>query len=75
MFKVLLAFAYYTRAIMKGGVKMLTNIIKNPKTKKVVGIVSVIIAGLLAVDEAISEQKRDEEIEDMKKTISELKKK
>ena len=54
---------------------MLKNIIKNPKTKKVVGIVSVIIAGLLAVDEAISEQKRDEEIEDMKKTISELKKK
>ena len=75
MFKVLLAFADYTRAIMKGGVNMLKNIIKNPKTKKVVGIVSVIIAGLLAVDEAISEQKRDEEIEDMKKTISELKKK
>ena len=54
---------------------MLKDIIKNPRTKKIMGIVSVIIAGLLAVDEAIAEQKRDEEIEDMKKSISELQKK
>ena len=72
---VLLAFAKYAFSVMKGGIEMLLDIIKSPTVKKVMGIVSVVIAGVVAVDNALSEQKKDKEFEDMKNAISELQKK
>ena len=54
---------------------MLLDIIKSPTAKKVMDILSVVIAGVVAVDNALSEQKKDKEFEDMKNAISELQKK
>lgn len=42
-------------------------------TKKVIGIVSALAMGCIAVTNALSEQKKNIEFEEMKKTLSELK--
>lgn len=49
--------------------------IQNPIAKKGLGIASALFMGVVAVSSALSEQKREKEFEDMKKTISELKSK
>lgn len=43
-----------------------------PVVKKVVGIVSAVAVGAVAVVNALSEQKKAQEFEEMKKTLSEL---
>lgn len=45
----------------------------NPKYKKTFGVLSILVAGVMAIAEAIEEQRRDKEIEDMKKEIEQLK--
>jgi hypothetical protein len=47
----------------------------NETLKKVSGIAFAIGAGVFAVINSLSEQKRDEEFEDLKKTVEELKNK
>ena len=46
--------------------------LNNPVLGKVLGIVSVAAAGVVAVVGALSDQKKSREFEDMKKTVSEL---
>lgn len=53
---------------------MKLDIIKNPAFKKGFGIVSVAFAGIAAVSSALSDQKREQEFEELKKTVSELSK-
>ena len=53
---------------------MKLDIIKNPAFKKGLGIISVVVAGITAVSSALSDQKRDQEFEELKKTVSELSK-
>ena len=52
----------------------INNLIKNPVFKKGIGIASAVIAGIIAMSDTITEQKRDEEFEEMKKQIEELQK-
>lgn len=49
-------------------------IIKNPVVKKSFGVVSAVVSGVLTISSALTEQKKAQEFEDMKKTVSELKK-
>lgn len=49
--------------------------IKSPIVKKGLGIASALVMGVVAVSNALSDQKREKEFEDMKKAISELKSK
>lgn len=51
---------------------MKLGVFKNPAFKKGLGIVSVAIAGVAAISEALSNQKKEQEFEAMKKAISEL---
>jgi hypothetical protein len=46
--------------------------IKNVKPKDVMGIGMAIVAGVVAVSNSISDQKKAQEFEDMKKALSEL---
>ena len=52
----------------------INNLIKSPVFKKGIGIASAVIAGVIAMSDTIAEQKRDDEFEEMKKQIKELKK-
>lgn len=52
----------------------INNLIKSPVFKKGIGIASAVIAGVIAMSDAIAEQKRDDEFEEMKKQIAELQK-
>lgn len=52
----------------------INNLIKSPVFKKGIGIASAVIAGVIAMSDTIAEQKRDDEFEEMKKQIEELKK-
>ena len=46
----------------------------NPLVKKGFGIASAVVMGIVAVSNALSDQKKAAEFEDMKKTLSELQK-
>ncbi len=50
----------------------INNLIKSPLFKKSIAIVMAIGAGIVATADAIAEQKRDEEFEELKQTVSEL---
>lgn len=50
----------------------INNLIKSPLFKKSIRIVMAIGAGIAATADAIEEQKRDEEFEKLKQTVSEL---
>ena len=50
----------------------INNLIKSPLFKKSIAIVMAIGAGIAATADAITEQKRDEEFEELKQTVSEL---
>ena len=52
----------------------INNLIKSPVFKKGIGIASAVIAGVIAMSDTIAEQKRDDEFEEMKKQIAELRK-
>ena len=52
----------------------INELVKSPVFKKGVGIVSAVIAGIIAMSDTIAEQKRDEEFEEMKAQIKELQK-
>ena len=49
------------------------DVLSNPFLKKITGVLSVAVAGFVAINNAIAEQKRDEEIEQMKTEIENLK--
>lgn len=49
-------------------------VIKSPVVKKSLGIASAVVSGVITVSSALSEQKKAQEFEEMKKTVSELKK-
>lgn len=40
--------------------------------KKVIGIASVAVAGIMAVTNALSDQKKQQEFEDLKKAVADL---
>ena len=48
--------------------------INSPVAKKVLGIASAVVMGIVTVTNALSEQKKNQEFEEMKKTLSELQK-
>lgn len=48
------------------------DIINSPGLKKGVGIASVIFAGVAAISNALTDQKKEQEFEDLKKAVSEL---
>ena len=48
------------------------DIINNPGFKKGVGVASVLFAGITAISSAISDQKKEQEFEDLKKAVSDL---
>ena len=50
----------------------INNLIKSPLFKKSIRLVMAIGAGIAATADAIEEQKRDEEFEELKQTVSEL---
>lgn len=45
----------------------------DPKIQKVLGVTMAVGAGLMAVINTLTEQKKDQEFEDMKRDIAELK--
>lgn len=49
-------------------------VIKSPVVKKSLGIASAVVSGVITISSALSEQKKAQEFEEMKKTVSELKK-
>lgn len=53
----------------------LKDIINKPGLKKGMGLVMVAFAGISAVASALSDQKKEQEFEDLKKAVSELQKK
>lgn len=46
--------------------------INSPDMKKALGFVSAVVMGIAAVANALTEQAKDREFEEMKKTLSEL---
>ena len=48
------------------------NVMNNSTLKKGLGIVSAVIMGIITVSNALSDQKKEQEFEDMKKALSEL---
>lgn len=50
----------------------INDLIKSPFFKKSIAIIMAVGAGIAATADAIAEQKRDEEFEDLKRTVSEL---
>lgn len=51
------------------------DLMNNPGLKKGFGIASAIVMGVITISDALSEQKKDQEFEEMKKDIEELKQK
>lgn len=51
---------------------MKLNIIKNPALKKGLGVAAAIFTGIVAVGNALSDQKKEQEFEEMKKALAEL---
>lgn len=51
------------------------NLFGNPVVKKVAGITMAVVSGVFTVVGALADQKREQEFEAMKKTLSELTKK
>lgn len=51
------------------------DIIKNPILKKSLGIAGVVVAGIAAMSNAMSDQKREQEIEELKEAVKELQQK
>ena len=51
---------------------MKLNFFNNPGFQKGLGIAAAIFAGITAVSSALSEQKKEQEFEELKKTVSEL---
>lgn len=51
---------------------MKLDFIKKPAIKKSLGIASVLFTGLVAVSGAISDRKKEQEFEDLKKAVSDL---
>lgn len=51
---------------------MKLDFIKKPAIKKGLGIASVLFTGLVAVSGAISDRKKEQEFEDLKKAVSDL---
>lgn len=51
---------------------MKLDIFKSPVLKRGLGVASVIFTGIVAVTGAVSDRKKEQEFEDMKKAISEL---
>ena len=45
---------------------------KNIDLKKVAGIASAVMMGIVTISNALADQKREQEFEDMKKTLSDL---
>ena len=72
---ILLLVTKITHAFMRKGVIVVKFDIKSPIVKKGLGIASALVMGVVAVSNALSDQKREKEFEDMKKAISELKSK
>lgn len=50
------------------------DLIQNPALRKGIGVASTLIACIAAVGEVISNQKKEEEFEEMKKQLAELQK-
>lgn len=50
----------------------INDLIQNPALRKGIGVASTLIACIAAVGEVISNQKKEEEFEEMKKQIAEL---
>ena len=48
------------------------DVINNPGLKKGHGIASVIFAGVAAISNALTDQKKEQEFEDLKKAVSDL---
>ena len=46
--------------------------LNNPMLKKVFGIASVLLAGAIAVSNALSDQQKEQDLENLKKTVSDL---
>ena len=46
--------------------------VNNPILKKGLGVASVVFAAIVAASNAMSDQKKDQEFEEMKKALSEL---
>lgn len=46
--------------------------VNNPMLKKGLGVASVVFAAIVAASNAMSDQKKDQEFEEMKKALSEL---
>ena len=49
-----------------------TDLLKNPGLKKGFGVVSTIVMCIAAVGNVLAEKEREQEFEEMKKTLSEL---
>lgn len=49
-------------------------LVNNPTLKKTVGVASTVVACMVAVSNALSEKKKEQEFDDMKKTVADLKK-
>lgn len=54
---------------------MKLNIVKNPALKKGLGVASAVVMGIVTISQALADRQREEEFEDLKKTVSELKSK
>lgn len=46
--------------------------LKNVDFKKVAGVASAVMMGIVAIGNALADQKKEQEFEDMKKTLKEL---
>lgn len=51
------------------------DIVKSPILKKGLGIAGVVVAGIAAMSNAISDQKREQEFEELKEAVKELQEK
>ena len=50
-------------------------IVNNPGLKKGLGIASVVFAGVAAISNAMADQKKEQEFEDLKKAVADLQQK
>lgn len=53
----------------------INDVIQNPILKKSLGIAGVVVAGIAAMSNAMSEQKREQEFEELKEAVKELQEK
>lgn len=49
--------------------------LSNPTVKKVIGYLSIALAGAVGISEALSKQKKEQEFDEMKEAIKQLKSK